>query len=325
MNDIDVVALGELLIDFTNNGISEQGNTLFEANPGGAPCNVLAMLSKLGHKTAFIGKVGDDIFGHNLKATLEEVNIDSSNLSLDQEARTTLAFVQTLPGGDRDFSFYRNQGADIMLSENEIDKSLLQRSKIFHFGTLSMTHERVRQATKIAIEIAKRAGAILSFDPNLRPALWTSLEEARNQMAYGLQQCDVLKISDNEIQWFTGFHDYGKGIQYLKEKYNIPLILLSIGKEGSRAYWKDCCVEVPAFIQKNTIETTGAGDTFLGSCLHFILEYGLDTLTKEIIEEMLKFSNMAAAIITTRKGALRVMPSYEEVEKKLNVIGLFSI
>ncbi|MDF2871912.1 MAG: Sugar kinase, ribokinase family [Anaerocolumna sp.] len=322
MKDIDVVALGELLIDFTNNGISEQGNTLFEANPGGAPCNVLAMLSKLGHKTAFIGKVGDDLFGHKLKATLEEVNIDASNLRLDQEARTTLAFVQTLPGGDRDFSFYRNQGADIMLSENEIDKSLLQRSKIFHFGTLSMTHERVRQATKKAIEIAKGAGAILTFDPNLRPALWTSLEEAHKQMAYGLEQCDVLKISDNEIQWFTGFHDYEKGIQYLKEKYNIPLILLSIGKEGSRAYWKDCCVEVPAFIQKNTIETTGAGDTFLGSCLHFILDYGLDTLTREIIEEMLKFSNMAAAIITTRKGALRVMPSYEEVEEKLNILGL---
>lgn len=273
-------------------------------------------------ETAFIGKVGDDLFGHKLKATLEEVNIDSSNLSLDQEARTTLAFVQTLPGGDRDFSFYRNQGADIMLSENEIDKSLLQRSKIFHFGTLSMTHERVRQATKKAIEIAKRAGAILSFDPNLRPALWTSLEEAHNQMAYGLQQCNVLKVSDNELQWFTGFHDYEKGIQYLKEKYNIPLILLTIGKEGSRAYWKDCCVEVPAFIQKNTIETTGAGDTFLGSCLHFILEYGLDTLTKEIIEEMLKFSNMAAAIITTRKGALRVIPSYGEVEEKLNILGL---
>ncbi len=317
MNDIDVVALGELLIDFTNNGISEQGNTLFEANPGGAPCNVLAMLSKLGHKTAFIGKVGDDIFGHNLKTTLEEVNIDSSNLSFDQESRTTLAFVQTLPGGERDFSFYRNQGADIMLSEDEIDKNLLQRSKIFHFGTLSMTHEKVRQATKKAIVIAKRAGAILSFDPNLRPALWTSLEEAYKQTAYGLEQCDVLKISGNEIQWFTGFHDYGEGIQYLKEKYNIPLILLSIGKEGSRAYWKDYCVEVPAFIQKNTIETTGAGDTFLGSCLHFILEYGLDNLTREVVKEMLKFSNMAAAIITTRKGALRVMPSYEEVEEKL--------
>ena len=320
MKDIDVVALGELLIDFTNNGISEQGNVLFEANPGGAPCNVLAMLSKLGHKTAFIGKVGDDIFGHKLKATLEELNIDASNLRMDQETRTTLAFVQSLPDGDRDFSFYRNPGADIMLSEAEIDESLLERTRIFHFGTLSMTHDMVRSATKKAIVLAKHAGAILSFDPNLRPALWKSLEEAHTQVDYGLKQCDVLKISDNEIRWFTGFHDLDEGIQYLKENYHTPLILLSIGKEGSRAYWKDDFIEVPAFIQKNTIETTGAGDTFLGSCLHFILAYGLDNLSREILKEMLTFSNMAASIITTRKGALRVMPTYEEVKGKILLI-----
>lgn len=321
MKNIDVVALGELLIDFTSNGISDQGNEVFEANPGGAPCNVLAMLSKLGHKTAFIGKVGDDIFGHKLKAVLEEVSIDTSHLRLDKEAKTTLAFVHTLPDGDREFSFYRDHGADTMLSEDEVDEELLQGCKIFHFGTLSMTHDIVRKATKKALRLAKSAGAIVSFDPNLRFSLWKSSEDAYQQMAYGLEQCALLKISDNEIQWFTGIHDYEEGIRYLKEKYNIPLILLTTGKEGSCAYWKDSCVTVPAFIQASTIDTTGAGDTFLGSCLHFILKYGIDNLSEDNLENMLKFANMAAAIITTRKGALRVMPSNEEVVEKLNIAG----
>ena len=174
MKTVDVNALGELLIDFTQNGISEQGNPLFEANPGGAPCNVLAMVSKLGHKTAFIGKVGKDSFGKQLKDTLEEVGIDATNLTMDEEVHTTLALVHTLADGDRDFSFYRNPGADMMLTEEEIPAELIQNSKIFHFGTLSMTHEGVRAATKKALDIAKKAGCVISFDPNLRPPLWDS-------------------------------------------------------------------------------------------------------------------------------------------------------
>lgn len=310
----DVTALGELLIDFTDNGLSSQGNTLFEANPGGAPCNVLAMLNKAGRKTAFIGKVGEDIFGHRLKAVLDEVGIDTSNLVMDKEVRTTLAFVQTLAGGDRDFSFYRNPGADMMLKADELNEELIRDTKIFHFGTLSMTHDKVREATKKAIAIAKESGAVVSFDPNLRPPLWKTLEEAKEQVAYGLGQCDVLKISDNEIQWFTGEEDFDAGIAKLRQQYNIPLILLSMGRDGSRAYYKDMRVEVKPFLQENTIETTGAGDTFGGSCLHFVLKYGLDNLDEEKLQEMLTFANGAASIITTRKGALRVMPSVEEVE-----------
>ena len=314
MKKFDVIALGELLIDFTDNGLSSQGNTLFEANPGGAVCNVLAMLNKAGRKTAFIGKVGQDIFGNKLKAVLEEVGIDTSNMLMDEEVRTTLAFVQTLAGGDRDFSFYRNPGADMMLKASELKEELIADTKIFHYGTLSMTHEGVREATKKAIAIAKENGAILSFDPNLRPPLWKTLDDAREQVAYGLSQCDVLKISDNEIQWFTGEEDFDAGIAKLRAQYQIPLILLSIGRDGSRAYYKDLRVEVAPFLQENTIETTGAGDTFGGSCLHHVLKYGLENLDEEKLREMLTFANAAASIITTRKGALRVMPSVEEVE-----------
>lgn len=310
----DVTALGELLIDFTDNGLSSQGNTLFEANPGGAPCNVLAMLNKAGRKTAFIGKVGRDIFGYKLKAVLDEVGIDTSNLLMDEDARTTLAFVQTLAGGDRDFSFYRNPGADIMLKASELKEELLTDTKVFHFGTLSLTHEGVREATKKAISIAKESGAVISFDPNLRPPLWKSLDDAKVQAAYGFSQCDVLKISDNEIQWFTGEEDYDAGIAKLREQYDIPLIFLSMGPDGSRAYYKDLRVEVAPFLQENTIETTGAGDTFGGSCIHHVLKYGLENLDEEKLTEMLTFANAAASIVTTRKGALRVMPSVEEVE-----------
>ncbi len=311
----DVLALGELLIDFTENGISGQGNTIFEANPGGAPCNVLAMLNKLGHKTAFMGKVGVDIFGNKLKAVLDEVGIDTSALVMDPDVRTTLAFVQTFADGDRDFSFYRNPGADMMLKEEELKTDMLSECEIFHFGTLSMTHDEVRRATKKAIALAKESGALISFDPNLRPPLWSSLDLAKEQVAYGLGQCDVLKISDNEIQWFTGKEDYDEGIAVLQETYHIPLILLSLGKEGSRAYYKGLRVEKAPYLQENTIETTGAGDTFGGSCLHFVLKYGLDNLDEEKLLEMLSFANGAASLITTRKGALKVMPEVDEVKK----------
>ena len=313
MKTIDITALGELLIDFTQNGKSEQGNSLFEANPGGAPCNVLAMAAKLGHKTAFIGKVGKDSFGNQLKDVLEEVGIDASFLYMDEEVHTTLALVHTFADGDRDFSFYRNPGADMMLTEEEIPEELIRDSKIFHFGTLSMTHEGVRNATKKALDIAKKSGVIISFDPNLRPPLWKSLETAKEQVLYGLNYCDILKISDNEIQWLTGEEDYTEGVKWINDRYQIPLILVSMGKEGSRAYYKGKMVEAAPFLQKNTVETTGAGDTFTGCVLHYILEHGLENLTEDNLAEMLRFANAAAALITTRKGALRVMPSVEEI------------
>lgn len=311
----DVTALGELLIDFTENGMSTQGNPIMEANPGGAPCNVLAMLEKLGKKTAFIGKVGKDMFGEQLKNAVEEVGIDTRNLIMDDEVHTTLAFVHTYPDGDRDFSFYRNPGADMMLTKEEIQEDLIRDSRIFHFGTLSSTHEGVREATRHAIEVAKEAGCIVSFDPNLRPPLWKSLDDARKEIEYGLTKCDILKISDNEVEFLFGTTDYDKGAAIIREKYNIPLVLITMGKEGSRAYYKDLRVESAPFLQENTIETTGAGDTFCASSLNYVLEHGLANLTEENLYELLTFANAAASLITTRKGALRVMSTREEVEE----------
>ena len=317
MKSFDVVAIGELLIDFTENGLSEQGNPLLEANPGGAPCNVLAMLAKLGRRTAFIGKVGKDQFGRQLKEAVEEAGIDTRALRMDDTVHTTLAFVHKKPDGDRDFSFYRNPGADIMLRADEVDEELIAASRVFHFGSLSLTHPEVREATHRAVELARRHGCMISFDPNLRPPLWSTLDEAKEQIAWGLEQCDVLKISDNEIQWFTGKDDFDEGIAFLQSKYGIPLILLSKGKDGSSAYYKRMRIDAAPFLQENTIETTGAGDTFCACVLNYLLDHDLKDLHGRELEEMLTFANAAASLITTRKGALRVMPTREEVEKLL--------
>lgn len=308
----DVCALGELLIDFTENGISNQGNPIMEANPGGAPCNVLAMLTNLGYKTAFIGKVWNDIFGKQLKNVVSEIGIDISGLAEDNSVNTTLAFVHTLPGGDREFSFYRNPGADMMISKLDIKAELIKNSRIFHYGSLSMTNSICEAATKKAVEIAENTGCIISFDPNLRENLWDNLEIAREKIQYGLKHCDILKISDNEIKWLTGETNFDKAVKMIKSKYNIPFIFLSLGKNGSMAYSEKGYASA-SIIPVDTIETTGAGDTFFGCILSKVLEYGIDNLTDDILKEMLVFANTAAAIITTRKGALKVMPEHEEI------------
>lgn len=316
----DVTALGEILIDFTMNGQSEQGNNIFEACPGGAVTNALAMLTKLGRKTAYIGKVGNDQFGRLLRETLEEVGIDARGMLVDEQVNTTLAFVHTFPDGDREFSFYRRPGADMMLSEDEVDYDLIRQSKVFHLGTLSMTDEPVLSATKKSLEVAKEAGCLITFDPNLRPPLWKSLDDAKEAMNYVFGYCDVLKISDNEIQFISGKEDYDEGIKYLQDKYNIPVIFLTMGKDGSRAYYKDMRVEKKGFTVK-AIETTGAGDTFCGNAINGVLKYGIDNLTEERLEEILEFANAGAALITLRKGALRSMPDVEQIEELIGQRG----
>lgn len=317
MEKMDVTALGELLIDFTENGVSGQGNPLYEANPGGAPCNVLAMLAKLGHRTAFIGKVGNDFFGKWLKEVIQEAGIRADYLYMDENVHTTLAMVHTFPDGDRDFSFYREPGADMMLAAQEVPEEALENTGIFHFGTPSMTHKGVREATRKAVEGAKAAGALISFDPNLRPPLWKSLDEAKEQVLYGLSQCDILKISDNEIQWLTGLEDYTEGVEWILERYDIPFILVSMGRQGSRAYYQGKMVEAAPLLREDTIETTGAGDTFCACVLHYVLEHGIEGLSEENLKEMLAFANCAASLITTRRGALKVMPEKGEIEAEL--------
>ncbi|MBQ8964219.1 MAG: carbohydrate kinase [Clostridia bacterium] len=315
MKRYDVVALGELLIDFTENGTSAQGNPVFEANPGGAPCNVLAMLRKLDRRCAFVGKVGNDMFGQQLKAVAEEAGIDMSGLRMDDTVHTTLAFVKTYEDGDRDFSFYRNPGADMMLTEDELPMDMIRDTRIFHFGTLSMTHEGVRQATRAAVLAAKQAGAIISFDPNLRPPLWDSLNEARAQMLWGLSQADVVKIADNEIEFLTDTSDYDKGARFLRERFpGIRLLNVTAGANGSYAFCGDRKTFVPSFLLGGTIETTGAGDTFCASVLDFVLAHGTDGLSKDDLKAMLRFANAAAYMVTTRRGAIRSMPQRQQVE-----------
>ncbi len=309
----DVAALGELLIDFTENGVSEHGNVLLEANPGGAPCNVLAMLQNYGRTTAFIGKVGDDNFGHMLADTVASLGIDISGLKYDNQVHTTLAFVHTYEDGDRDFSFYRNPGADIMLEADEVDESIIKNAKIFHFGTLSMTHETVEKATIKAIDIAKESNKLISFDPNLRPPLWSDLSLAKEKMEFGFRNCDILKIADNEIEFFTGETDILKGAKLIKDKYNIKLVCATVGKDGSYALYDGMEVKGHPFLNPNTIETTGAGDTFMGSVLNSVLAVGIDNFNEASLKDMLKTANAAASLITTRRGALKVMPTVEEI------------
>ncbi len=314
----DVTALGELLVDMTQSGLSEQGNRLFEANPGGAPANVLAMLRKLGKSCAFLGKVGQDSFGDMLEQTVREAGIDTRGLRRDPEIPTTLALVHTFPNGDRDFSFYRKPGADIRLRGEELDLERVRGCRIFHFGTLSLTDEPCLSATLEAVREAKEAGALLSFDPNLREPLWPSLDAAREQIAWGLGQCDILKISDNEIVFMTGEEDFDAGAAKLQALYpNIRLLNVTAGAEGSYAYYGGLRAFEPGCRRGGVIETTGAGDTFCACVLNYVLEHGLDDLTEYDLHEMLRFANTAAYIVTTRKGAIRSMPERDEVERLL--------
>ena len=314
----DVAALGELLIDFTQNGRSGQGNLLFEANPGGAPANVLAMLCKLKHACVFLGKVGADGFGDLLEETLRSAGIDSRGLRRDKAVHTTLAIVHTFENGDRDFSFYRKPGADVNLSPDELDEEAIRQCRIFHFGSLSLTDEPVRSTTRKAISLARESGAILSYDPNLRPPRWESDAAAKEQIAWGLAQCDVLKISDNEVEFMCGTTDFDKGAAMLRAQYpNIRLLNITAGAEGSYSYYGDLRVFEPGCTLGGVIETTGAGDTFCASVLHFVLEHGLDDLTEAQLREMLRFANTAAYLVTTKRGAIRSMPEPEEIAEIL--------
>ena len=310
----DVIALGELLIDFTGSGANGRDNPLFEANPGGAPCNVLAMLVRLGRRAAFVGKVGEDLFGRMLKAAIQECGIDASGLCLDPAAHTTLAFVQNAPDGDREFSFYRDPGADELLAPAELPETL-EETRVFHFGSLSLTREPVRAATRAAVERAAAAGAVISFDPNLRASLWGSLSDARREMLWGCAVCQVLKVAEEELSFLTAEEQLGAGAEKLRRDFpNIRLLLVTRGRAGSATFWQDLRVDRPGW-PVEAIDTTGAGDTFCGCCLHHILEWGLEGLSEERLGEMLSFANAAAGLVTTRKGALRSMPERDEIHR----------
>lgn len=307
MKKYDVTALGELLVDMAEGPASNQGNMTFEACPGGAPCNVLSLLAKAGHKTAFIGKVGDDFLGHMLSSVIEELGIDTTGLLYDRDTKTTLAFLHKKADGDRCFSFYRKPGADMMLRPEEVNRELIINSEIFHFGTLSMTSKEVRAATKGAVMCAKENGVLVSFDPNLREPLWDTLEDAKEQMLWGIENCDILKISDNEVEFVTGRNDIEEGLEKIKAMTSASLVFVTLGSNGSIASNGAVTVKRPGVKMETIVDTTGAGDTFFGTALHYILKHGLE-LNENEMAELLEMANRTAAKITQVKGALKVMP-----------------
>jgi fructokinase len=312
----DVVAVGELLIDFAPGGITAEGTALFERNPGGAPANVLAILAKLGKKTALISKVGEDQFGEFLTSVIVNIGIERKGIVVTKEANTTLAFVHLDEKGDRSFSFYRKPGADMLLTEKEVDIDLVKDTRIFHFGTVSMTHEPSRGATLHAVKTAKENGKLVSFDPNLRPALWEDLMEAKEMIEMGMRYADILKVSNEELEFITGLKDSKEGSKYILEKYGIQLILVTLGAEG-------CFYRLISETGKlntydvNTVDTTGAGDAFLGAFLYQIIDKNktLGALNKSEIEQMIDFSNAAGALATIKKGAIPAMPTIVEIDE----------
>ena len=309
-------SIGEALIDMIPSrvGCTFDEVPSFSPRTGGAPANVCAAFARLGGASSFLTQLGDDPFGHKIARELEACGIDLSHLVFTDKANTALAFVSLEEDGNRTFSFYRKPSADLLYAPEQIDLAWFRDAFALHFCSVSLVDSPMRHAHLAAIGAAREAGAIVSFDPNLRPPLWKSLDEAKAEIEYGLSKCDILKISDNEIQWLTGKNDYTEAVKRIREKYDIPLILVSMGKEGSRAYYQDRMVEKAPFINENTIETTGAGDTFCACVLHYICKHGLENLTEKNLKEMLTYANAAASIITTRKGALRVMPRPEEIE-----------
>lgn len=311
----DVIAIGEVLIDFTPDGVNDQGIARFARNPGGAPANVLAMNARLGGKTAFIGKVGDDDFGKFLKDVLDDSGIDTRGVVMDQEVKTTLAFVQLNEFGDRSFSFYRNPGADMMLRTDEIDKKMISDCHIFHYGSISFTDEPCRSAALGAVAQAKAEGKLMSYDPNYRPFIWGDEERAVSEILNALPPADILKVSEEEMELLTGEICLETGARKLMAQ-GPKLVLVSRGEFGS-FYCAECGTgQVPAF-KVNVVDTTGSGDAFLGAIHYRLRERSADDLaklTKDELEDILDFANAAGGLTATKRGAIPSMPTIEEIE-----------
>ncbi|KHL97025.1 glycoside hydrolase [Paenibacillus sp. IHB B 3415] len=321
---VDITAIGEVLIDFTPAGLSEKGEQLFECNPGGAPANVVVVLSKLGKSTAFIGKVGEDQFGAYLTQVLQGNGVDTKGLVKEKNASTTLAFVHLKEDGDRTFSFVRNPGADMLLAIDDIDLERIKGSRIFHFGSVSMTHEPSASATLTACKYAKENGALISFDPNLRPALWRNLEEAKSRIKEGLTLADIVKISEEELQFITGLTDLKEGTRQIQTEFNVRVILVTKAEKGcfirfgSGSKWAD----VPGF-KVHTVDTTGAGDAFLGGFLYQLLERGcsIEQIRDQDWIPIISFANAVGALVTTQKGAIPAIPTYQQAAELVQSVG----
>lgn len=319
----DIAAIGELLIDFTPNGQNEQGIALFARNPGGAPANVLAAAARLGRKTAFIGKVGRDGFGDFLCETLKAAGVDVSGLRVSAEVGTTLAFVQLSKHGDRSFSFYRNPGADMLLKPEEVPTEIVDRCRVLHFGSVSLTDEPSRAATFFAVRRAKEQGRLISYDPNYRPLLWKSAQEAKRVLLDGLCFADIVKVSEEELVFLTGHTDLAEGAKALAAG-GASLVLVSMGSKGAYYSKQGAARLLPAY-DVRTVDTTGAGDAFMGAVLYCLC--GLDrtairTMDAAQMDEILAFANACGSLATTKMGAIPSLPSLDEIHSCLKDVPL---
>ena len=311
---IDVVALGELLIDFATVSTDAEGYPTMAAHPGGAPANCLAALTKFGANTALLGKVGTDTFGKLLIGTLKNAGIETRGLIETDDVFTTLAFVTFDEHGDRSFAFSRKPGADTCLSFEELDLSLIDEARVFHFGTLSLTDEPARSATYRAVAYAKENGKLITYDPNLRKPLWRDLEESKKQLLWGIRQADVVKISDEEVEFLFGL-GVEEGAAHILENYGVKLVFVTCGPDG--CFFKNALTSghVPSLSGIQVIDTTGAGDIFGGSALWKLLQLNKapETLTLEELTDLVRFACTSAGLSTTRSGGISSVPDYETV------------
>ena len=311
---IDVVALGELLIDFACTGTDAEGYPTMAAHPGGAPANFLAAMTKFGAKTALLGKVGTDTFGRLLTGTLKKAGIETRGLVSTDDVFTTLAFVTFDESGDRKFAFSRKPGADTCITFDELDLSLIDEAKVFHFGTLSLTDEPARSATQKAVSYAKQAGKLVTYDPNLRKPLWKNLEEAKKQLIWGLSQADVVKISDEEVEFLFGL-GVEDGAKYILDTFGVKLLFVTCGAEG--CFFKNALAEgwVPSLSGIKVMDTTGAGDIFGGSAVWKLLQLNKapSSLSCEELTDVVRFACTSAGLSTTRSGGISSVPEYSEI------------
>ena len=308
----EITAIGEILIDLTQSGLTEQGIPRFDANPGGAPANLAVAASRLGAKTAFVGRVGRDSYGDFLRRTLEQNGVDVTGLSVDPTQHTTLAIVSLDERGERSFSFYRDPSADVNLRLEDVPAALLENTRVLHFGSVSLTAEPSRSATLSAAQTAKTKGALISYDPNYRASLWPDEKTAVARMLEPLPLVDILKVSDEELPLLTGTTDLAQGSAALAAK-GIRLVLVTLGAEGVFYRFDALTGHIPG-IQVQVGDTNGAGDTFFGAALSQLVKLdSLAALTEEELERILRFANKAASITTGRHGAIPAMPTLEEM------------
>ncbi len=311
----DVTALGELLIDFTPSGRGEQDNPRFEANPGGAPSNVVVALACLGLETEFIGCVGRDNFGQLLVAALRSKGVHTNGI-VYSNVKTTLAFVHIDEQGERSFDFYRQPGADMMLAKEDLNLELISHSRIFHVGSISMTDEPAREATLTALNHAKERNRVISFDPNLRPLLWDNLDHAKRQIEIVMQYADIVKVSEEELAFLTNTDDISDGARQLFEQHKLSLLFVTLGDKGSYAYNENGLVFVPGIAVK-AVDTTGCGDAFFAGVLYELLKNDLlnEDLPKEKLEQILRFGNAMGAYVAKHKGGIPAMPTLSQIEE----------